>query len=334
MADEREGYADVSVIMPTYQSVPTIERALKSVAAQTLHPREIIICDDGSTDGTADLVEHLKRRFSDLTIHLLIQKNQGAGAARNRAIEKASGHWLAFLDADDTWLPDKLERSFEALKAKPYVLIAHNYIQVAPNGAERRIDCTTRYKGATNPLDALYRYGFIATSTVVVKREAVLAVGSFDETLATAQDFDLWLKVLSRDGARFDLFDSALMRYAVNPAGITSHTKRRLDCTLRVAERHHLSFASYLFRILAVHYEALTAYRKVSRFAMGIWVLVLLVGRLMGAPLRFKSRSDISRPIADWLVLSFGIWVVGAFGAYIYRFNHLIIAFYELVLGL
>ncbi len=325
---------DISVIIPAYQAERSIERAIRSAAHQTYQPCEIIVCDDGSHDKTLDVIKALEDAVNGVPIKVLMQSNKGAGAARNHAIRKAASRWIAFLDADDEWLPEKLEHSVAEIQKSDLILVAHSFTQIAPDGDETLIDCKRRFSESDDPLRALYRYGFIATSTVVVRKSAVTDCGGFDETLAAAQDFDLWLKVLSQKGARFAVFAAPLMRYTVSDGGITSHTMRRLDCTLRVAKDHQKSYADLVFRIIAIHYEALNAYRRGKMPLKMAWVLMLLAARLIGSPLMMAHTETNNGDLPNWLVWLFWLWVLGAFGAYLYRFRHLVEAFYKLVLSL
>ena len=105
----------ISVIIPAYKAFLTIERALASVAVQTLKPEQVIVVDDGSGDGTFEIAEAFKDQFHGFELKILSQQNLGAGAARNRATHEATGDWLAFLDADDEWLPEKLAISMKAI---------------------------------------------------------------------------------------------------------------------------------------------------------------------------------------------------------------------------
>ena len=234
----RPGFVDVSVIIPAYQSASTIGRALKSVASQSLKPQEVIVVDDGSTDLTYDAALAVKDDMNSIDLVVKKQENAGAGAARNKAISLASGEFIAFLDADDEWLPDKISGSLEQLRSGDIRLVAHNGF-VIKNKEEVYLDIASRFRAvADNPFPALYRRGFISTSSVVTRRQAVLAVGGFDESLLVGQDFDLWLKLLSQPGTKFHVFDEALTRYYISPKGITSQTGQRLINTLDIAERH------------------------------------------------------------------------------------------------
>lgn len=111
----------VTVVIPTYNRRSLLCRALDSVLNQTASPSEVIVVDDGSSDGTRDLIQ---KTYS--SVSLIEQENQGVSQARNRGIKEASGEWIAFLDSDDEWLPQKLEIAFEALNQNPDYLICHS----------------------------------------------------------------------------------------------------------------------------------------------------------------------------------------------------------------
>ena len=288
----RPEFVDVSVIIPAYQSADTIGRALKSVAAQTLKPREVIVVDDGSTDSTYDAALAVNDEMDNIELVVKRQENAGAGAARNTAISYASGEFIAFLDADDEWLPGKISASMEQMRRGDNQLVAHNGF-VVENKKEVYLDIASRFRAvADNPFPALYRRGFISTSSVVTRRQEVLAVGGFDESLVVGQDFDLWLKLLSPPGTKFCVFDQALTRYHISSESITRRTRQRLINTLDIAGRHakllrgHSRFPlfSMWFRILAVHWEAIAAYLAVSR----PWNCLLV---LTGLPVHFSTLT-------------------------------------------
>jgi teichuronic acid biosynthesis glycosyltransferase TuaG len=248
----------VSVIIPAYKAALTIKRALASVATQTLKPKQVIVVDDGSDDDTFKIAKAFKDQLHGIELKVFSQKNLGAGAARNHAINEASGEWLAFLDADDEWLPKKLAISMEAIYKHNLILVAHNYFNI--KGTRKKIVfCNTRYEATTTPYRGLYRKGFLATSSVVVRRDTVLVAGGFDETLKTAQDFDLWLKILKKENTKFRVEPDVLLNYFVTPMSITSNTSRRLDCTLRIALRHAPSWIDLHIRIFSIHYEAINS---------------------------------------------------------------------------
>jgi glycosyltransferase involved in cell wall biosynthesis len=183
--------ASVSVIVPTHNRSRLLPRALTSLARQTRPPTEVIVVDDGSTDGTASLVE---RDFPG--VRYLRQDNRGVAAARNLGIGRARGEWLAFLDSDDEWLPHKLDRQMRALAEPPERLICHSD------------ELWVRHGKRVNPMKKHAKHGgrifsyclplcTISPSSVVLHRSVLEKTGLFDESLPACEDYDLWLRVCS-----------------------------------------------------------------------------------------------------------------------------------------
>jgi teichuronic acid biosynthesis glycosyltransferase TuaG len=171
-------FADVSVIIPAYNAGDTILRALRSVAGQTMKPREVVIVDDGSTDGTFDAAREFESQIEGISLIVIKQENQGAGAARNRALNESSQPVIAFLDADDDWLPEKLKRSLYYMEMGGYALVAHNGYRIE-DGKKSIIDGAQRYHEGPSPYISLYRKGYLDTCTVVARREVLLEAGGF-----------------------------------------------------------------------------------------------------------------------------------------------------------
>jgi glycosyltransferase involved in cell wall biosynthesis len=339
--------AAVTVIVPAYRAATTIGRALAGVAAQTVRPRQVVVVDDGSDDGTAEAAEACAGDLDGIALEVLRQPHAGAGAARNRALLAAHQPIVAFLDADDEWLPAHLERSLFHLDAGDHVLVAHNGWQV-DGGDESLIDGARRFAEGADPFVSLYRKGYIDTCTVVARRDAVVAAGGFDPELPNAQDFDLWLAMLRRPGTRFLIFDEPLSRYHVARHGIMSHTRRRLDCCLRIAARYAADLrrrpgsplASLWFRVVAVHHEAISAQRARGEWAAALGtvfrlpfsLIAMTTGYLIGRtpPRRggigAEAASEDLEATADGaLVYALAwLWVVGVFAAYLWQFRDLV----------
>jgi glycosyltransferase involved in cell wall biosynthesis len=251
----------------------------------------VVVVDDGSPDDTFARAEAMRPRMSDIDLKVIRQDNAGAGAARNRALVEAATPFVAFLDADDEWLPNKLARSMARLGEGNYVLVAHDSVEVR-DGRERRLHCAARFRAhQAAPYVGLYRRGFIDTSTVVVRRDAVAAAGGFDTTLANGQDFALWLAILARPGARFLVFDEVLSRYHITSGSIMSHIERRRRCCMAIALqyaptlRHHPGspLASLWFRTVAVHREAVAAHLARHELAGALRAAALAPANLAAA---------------------------------------------------
>jgi len=185
----------ISVVIPAYNVEAFLSRAIESVLAQTLPPREIIIVDDGSTDRTAEVA----RRFGH-KIRYIRQENGGASAARNRGIEEARCAYVAFLDADDEWLPGHLERAAEVLGRHPELRwFAAAYKRVFLSG-EERVDTVPPEK----LVDGAYLQDYceataeglgLWTGTMVIRRDVLLEVGGFDTRFAVGEDLDLFFRI-------------------------------------------------------------------------------------------------------------------------------------------
>ena len=184
----------VSIIIPTYNRAHTIERALQSVMGQTLQDFEILIVDDASTDSTTAVID----KFADPRIrYFRHDKNLFAGAARNTGMKAATGKYIAFLDSDDAWLPEKLERQVELLEGVDKDC-GCSYTGALIN-AESGLLKNATYKPAWHG-DALQAYLLgkftIWTPTFLFRRELLQQVDPFDTTLIRVEDVDFYLRIL------------------------------------------------------------------------------------------------------------------------------------------
>lgn len=185
-------YLPISVIIPTYNRRQLLARAIHSVLRQSVQPLEIIVVDDGSTDGTGAWVQ---REFP--SVILLEQENHGVSAARNRGIDRAQGEWIALLDADDVWLPTKLEQQWSAIQSGVEVNICHTEEQWIRNG--KVVPLPQKFKKQSGYIFALsLRHCALSPSTVLLRREVLSDVGAFDESLQVCEDYDLWLRVTAQ----------------------------------------------------------------------------------------------------------------------------------------
>lgn len=298
-------HADVSVVVPAYRAAKTIARTLQSIAAQTLPPREVIVVDDGSDDGTAQAAEAMRPVLAGIRFIVVTQENGGAGAARNRAIAHATSTWLAFLDADDEWLAEKLDRTFTAIdtSGREPVLVSHDVI-VRDGETEVVVDCATNDVGDADPFHAMYRRGYVSTSTALARRDAVVNAGGFDVTLPNAQDFDLWLALLAQPGTQVLVFPGAYTRHHNQPGSIQTYTARRLHCGSRIAERYipvlrqrrGCTAASVAFRIVAIHAEAIAAHLQKKAWSSLALVAFGFVGSMVKALPNILRSAPVARP--------------------------------------
>jgi glycosyltransferase involved in cell wall biosynthesis len=187
----------VSVIIPTHNRAHTLGRAIDSVLSQNLTPLEIIVVDDGSDDGTARLMADRYRQCNYIR-----QANLGVSSARNMGIERASGEWIALLDSDDRWLPDKLRLQIEALNRSPRYRLCHTdelWIRkgVRVNQMHKHAKSGGRIFQRCLPLCV------ISPSSVVMHRTLFDEFGLFDTELPACEDYDLWLRICASEAVLF-----------------------------------------------------------------------------------------------------------------------------------
>ena len=179
----------ISVVIPTYNRRDLLNRALLSVFAQGLLPTEIIVIDDGSTDGTALMIA---KEFPSVRYYR--QENVGVSSARNLGIHHAKGDWLAFLDADDEWLPNKLSQQSKALLSTPESKVCHTEEMWIRNGI--RVNPAKKYaKTGGWIFNKCLLLCAISPSTVMIHRSVFDAIGVFDTDFPVCEDYDLWLRI-------------------------------------------------------------------------------------------------------------------------------------------
>jgi O-antigen biosynthesis protein len=239
----------ISVVCPTFNSSSYIFRAIESILAQEESPKEVVFSDDGSIDGTADLIESHRQDFKRMDINLIILRNQheGPGAARNRGIETVTKQWIAFLDSDDTWKPNKLLRiRQEILQNERANLFIHWEEHHFADGQKRLLEHGKQYNTNKNLPTQLYRSNFLSTSAIVCRRNLIENVGGFDASLPNGQDYDLWLRM--SPFMHLHIIPEILGSYIDEPKSITARPyNRRISAKLRIAWRHRDKGGTILF---------------------------------------------------------------------------------------
>ena len=228
----------VSVIIPAYNVAPYIGETLDSVFAQTFADYEVVVINDGSPD-TAELERELARFIDRLSY--LKQENRGASAARNTGLRAAGGELVAFLDADDLWLPNYLDEQIRFLRERNCDLVCAD-AEVFSDGLHQEetymesLMPEAPLMGDVTFLGLLSAGQSLITSGVVVRREQVFQVGLFDEALRNSQDFDLWLR-LARQGARMAYQRRTLLRYRSRTNSLSGDEVNVHRRELRVLEK-------------------------------------------------------------------------------------------------
>jgi glycosyltransferase involved in cell wall biosynthesis len=185
----------VSVIVPVYNGAATIAGTVRSILAQTFRDFEVLVIDDGSTDGSGAIAQAVAAELGDERLRVLTQTNGGQAIARNHGMAIARGEFFAFIDADDWWTPDKLAAQVAALDAHPAAALAYSWT-VLVNGDRQPLGGRVEapFSGAVHGL--LLVTDFISSgSNPLVRRSAIARVGGFDPALVPSEDWDLWLRI-------------------------------------------------------------------------------------------------------------------------------------------
>lgn len=188
----------ISVVVPLYNKRPHIARALDSVLSQTALPREVIVVDDGSTDGSADIV----RKYASRGVRLLQQPNQGVSAARNNGLKLATSEYVAFLDADDWWLPNHLCVVEDMIASYPTASLLSTAYQVFRRRKMHRPHSVFREGWRGIVPDFFYAFAnglaLVNSSTAVVRCRDFLSIGGFPIGVRRGEDIIVWLKLAMR----------------------------------------------------------------------------------------------------------------------------------------
>jgi len=229
-----------TVLIPAHDAEDTVARAVRSALDQSLRDLEVVVVDDGSTDGTASVL----RGFSDERLVLIEQAASGSPAgARNAGLRAARGGFVAFLDADDEWYPEKLARVHAALSEEPALdAVCHDVRLVGPSGPVGRRAYRLDARGLYEQL--LYRGNFLTTSAMTVRASRLRDAGGFSEVpgRSIAEDLDLWLR-LAEAGMRLRIIPETLGDYTVGE-GISGDHVSALRDTFDVLDRHYEQLAA------------------------------------------------------------------------------------------
>lgn len=225
----------VSAIIPARNAVAHLPRAIESALAQTYQPLEVIVIDDGSEDATHQIAAY----YGDRLRLIRLSRPLGPGGARNVGIGAAHGTYVAFLDADDEWLPEKTERQVAVIESVPdmtFVFCRAALVSKAP-GAPMLVNQDRAPVSGSNAWKVLLAYPLVSTPTVLVRRDTVLRAGSFDAKLPIAEDQDLWIR-LARLG-QIGYVEEVMARVHDTPGSLTKRFAHEgVVHTLEVVDRH------------------------------------------------------------------------------------------------
>jgi len=212
----------VSIVVPVYNAERTLVATLRSVWAQTFGDFELLLVNDGSTDGTAALLAGQ----SDPRLRVISHRNAGVSASRNRGVAEARGEFVAFLDGDDLWTPDKLQAQVAALQGAPDAALVYSWTDLIDE-AGRVIQRGSHVvaNGRVYPLLASRNF-LDCGSTPLIRRSALIEAGPFDETLKGGEDWDLWLRLATRHA--FVCLPVVQVQYRVHGSSAVSRPEQQV----------------------------------------------------------------------------------------------------------
>ena len=289
----------VSVIIPNYNYAHYLPQALDSVLAQTYPRVEIMVIDDGSTDDS----ENVLRGYGD-RIRSIKQQNQGVSAARNLGARETRGELLAFLDADDFWLPEKLERQVQRFVADPELGLVHCGVEEIHDNGDHLLFRLEGLEGwvATDML--LFNRAVIlgGGSGLVVKRSAFEALGGFDTSLSTSADWDFFYRMAAH--ARVGFVPSALLKYRVHGSNMHANVRamehdmligyeKAFSCNRGILPELRRRCYGNLHMVLAGSFFRAGHKTDFARHALkSLWLTPGNLKSLLGYPLRRYWKTD------------------------------------------
>lgn len=301
----------VSVIVPLYNTAAFIGPALESVLKQTMSDLELIVVDDGSTDDSLAVVQSVE----DERLRIFRQNNQGASAARNRGLGEAHAPYVAFLDGDDFWREDKLERQLTVLDKHPELDLVFTRCTVVDEQEEPLALTGPAPDGPMSYSDLLCENFIRNGSTVLVRRAALVAAGCFDPSFAACNDYEAWLRVSALRPRNLLCVQQYLTFYRRRRGQISSNWRAMRDAFEQLMAKMQTLHPQETARVgrsarrNMYRYLALVAYKGgEAKEALG-----LLLASFRARPVHFL------RDPRSWLV-TFGCLSWALFGRYGYRY--------------
>ncbi|MDI6883463.1 MAG: glycosyltransferase [Patescibacteria group bacterium] len=225
----------VSIVIPTYNKAKHIKKAIGGVLSQTYQNLEVIVIDDGSTDNTQEVV----KSFNDPRIIYIWQENKGPAAARNTGIKKTQGKYIAFLDSDDFWLKEKLEKQVRFLEENPEVgLLGSGCYQLDEKG---EVIGEKIFPAENKVLQKiLIKYNPFIQSSVILRKEVFDRMGKYDENFLQSEDYELWLRI-AKSHKIANLSEPLVKKRYYKESLLPGKDKEQLSFALKAKEKAILS---------------------------------------------------------------------------------------------
>lgn len=285
----------VSIALCCYNSERYLEETLQSIFAQTYHDWELVIVNDGSTDSTEQIIQ--RHMAEGRHIVYSTQPNCGLGAARNKAIELSQGEFIALIDHDDVWDPEKLEQQLKLFAKRPEVGVVYSAVHVLVPGARTGAPAPFRppmYRG--NVFVPLVLCNFVASSTLMIRRACLEKVGWFNPSLCLTEEYELLLRLAEH--YEFDYVDKPLVTYRLHE-GNASWNGAQLQLEMATVVRQALDRHPWL----ATHLGTIVTRIKRAGFSFTHGVYYLLRGRVRMALQWYRGWGLLLRALLQCIGL-------------------------------
>jgi glycosyltransferase involved in cell wall biosynthesis len=276
----------ISVVIPTFNRAHILDSVVSSIVNQSIIPSEVIIVDDGSTDSTKEVVKDLIAKNSKFNIRYVSQENQGGNVARNRGIDEAKGEFIAFLDSDDTWDKEKLEKQLAVFQNHENVGAVYCGLRHVDLDKGTVIHEPKRsYPSGNLGSSLLIRDVTAPTSCYMVKRRIFEKVGGFDILLKARQDWEMWIRIAQK--YEIGVVPEALVNYGEHTGTRTaSNPQKEIDAYKYIREKYKKAIEALP---LSMRLQALSAYY-----------------RRMGKVYRNYKGNTVTATL--WFIKALGVW--------------------------
>ena len=252
----------ISVVIPVYNGEKTIKKTIEAVLNQSFPDIEVIVINDGSCDSTVEIVNSI----DDYRLQLFSYTNAGLAASRNRGISHSKGEFISFIDADDLWTTDKIEAQYKALQENPQAAVAYSWTDYID--AEGKFLQSGRHVTAKGDVySKLVLSSFLENgSNPLIRMQAISTIGTFDESLFAAEDWDMWLRLAAK--YEFVCVEKVQILYRVSVNSMSANLKRQEAACLEVIERAFshpkAEFLQYLKKYSFAHLYKYLAFKALQ----------------------------------------------------------------------
>ena len=289
----------VSIVIRTYNRADLIARAVKSALSQNFQDFEIIVADDGSTDGTEKIVSQIASK--DSRVKFFSQTHSGKpGKTLNLGLKNSQGKYIAMLDSDDEWLPSKLEKQVQLLESgNPDIgFVLCNTLAIKPNGEqeEKKLERTSNF------LESILLKGYLYPSSMLAKKEIFDSIGPIDENCLIADDWDMFIRMAQK--CNYDFVDEPLYKYYIHSSNISfskNYSRRAFDLEY-ILNKHSDLYEQYP-KILEYQYVTLASY-------------IINFGDMKKARNYLKKSYKLDSSLKNWLRVTLSYFGKKAYRVY------------------